>query len=89
MAGAEDGLASVISTELNLGRLLPDPAQTDTITSCHRPCGGCSEKCKVHRNAILIFRTGIGKIVWVKGFTTSRCAVSLVRASGPLTALHK
>lgn len=38
MAGAEDGLASVISTELNLDPLSPDPAHTDTITSCHQPC---------------------------------------------------
>lgn len=37
MARAEDGLASVISTGLNLAPLLPDPAHTDTITSCHQP----------------------------------------------------
>lgn len=36
MARAEDGLASVISTGLNLGPLLPDPAHTDTITSYHQ-----------------------------------------------------
>lgn len=37
VAEAEDGPASVISTGLNLGLPLPDPAHTDTIWSCHRP----------------------------------------------------
>lgn len=37
VAEAEDGPASVISTELNLGLPLPDPAHSDTISSCHRP----------------------------------------------------
>lgn len=32
MARAEDGLASVISTELNLALLSPDPTHADTIT---------------------------------------------------------
>lgn len=37
MARAEDGLASVISTELNLAPLSPDPTHADTITSWHWP----------------------------------------------------
>lgn len=44
MAGAEDGLASVISTGLNLGPLLLDPAHTDTVTSCHQPPALCMRR---------------------------------------------
>lgn len=44
VAEAEDGPASVISTGLNLGLPSPDPAHTDTISSCHRPPSHLSDR---------------------------------------------